>query len=113
EDVLVGGLGLRCADLGHTREGLVVEGGMMPARLAPGREMRKLREQDRSLKRVEPAVGPDFLVMVLLGAAVQPEFPEPGGEGVILGDDHSTVSPGPEILAREEGKAARCAQLSG
>ena len=50
--------------------------GIVDRVLAPlGRPLRKVRqlgEQDSGLERVEPRVGADFFVMVLLGAAVEP-----------------------------------------
>ena len=54
------------------------------------------------LHRVQPTVGPDFVVMVLPGAAMQPRPPQPTGQLVFLGEDHAAVSPPTEVLAGKE-----------
>ena len=51
----------------------VVVRGILPARRAPRREVRQLREQHGRLQRVEPAVVTDFVVVVGLHAAVHAE----------------------------------------
>src|SRR2546426_6139233 len=66
-----------------------VIGRMLAAPGGPGREVRQLGEQHGRLEAVEPRVRADLVVMVLLGATVQPQPAQPLGEGVVRGDHHT------------------------
>ena len=69
-------------------------------------------QEHGGLQRVQAAVGTDFLVVVLLGAAVGAQQPQPRGEFAVVGDRHAAVAPAAEVLAGEKGKCARPAQLT-
>ena len=76
EDVLVGRVHLRRADLRVAREGVACSGAALRWRgVAPLGQVGQLGQQHRGLQRVEPAVGAHLVVEVLPGPAVQPEPP--------------------------------------
>ena len=78
EDRLVGRIDERRRDAGEVREApVVVVRGVGAPLGAPRREMRQLGAQHRRLQRVEPAVEADFVVKVLLRAAVHAQALEP------------------------------------
>ena len=58
----------------------VIKRGVLAALGAPPCEMRQLGAQHRRLQRVEPAVVADFVVEVMLRAAVHPEALQAVGE---------------------------------
>src|ERR1051326_5086751 len=73
ENVLVGGVdGGRC-DMRVALKARVVPERLLPARGAPGGQEWQLGQEHGRLQRVESAVGTDFVVMVLLAAAVGTE----------------------------------------
>src|SRR6266540_2705903 len=90
KDVLVRWIHDGRLDLRHGRQRLRVVRGVLAALGRPPREVRQLGEQDRSLKGVEPRVGADLVVMVLLGTAVQSQLPEPIGCRIVRRDRKST-----------------------
>ena len=114
EDMIpVGGDGRyrhRCAG-----EHCVVAGGGGTARSVVFVEMAKLDPQDCRLKRIEPAVHPQDLVIIADAGTVRRNHAHPVGESGIVGDDHPSVAEASETLAREEADtpcSAETAELS-
>ena len=74
--------------------------------------MRQLRQQHRRLQAVEAGVGADFVVVVLLGAAVEAQLAQALGDRAVRRHHHAAVAPSTEVLAREEREARDPAQLA-
>src|ERR1043166_3968914 len=82
KDVLVGRVHGGRNDAAAPGEGRAVGGRLLAPRRAPALEERQLGEQDRRLERIEAAVGAHLVVMILPGAAVEPEPGHPLRERV-------------------------------
>ena len=112
EDVLVGRVDGRRAHVGVSGERLGVAARALGPGAAPSLEMRQLGQQHRGLERVEAAVVADLVVMILPGAAMQPEPAQPLGQLVVLRDHHPAVAEPAEVLAGEEREGADGAELA-
>ena len=80
KNVFVRRIGFRRTETGHTGKGSGVPGCALATHGAPSLEVWKLGEQHRGLDRVQPAVETHFLVVILLGAPVSAQTPEPLGQ---------------------------------
>src|SRR5260370_18744212 len=80
KNVLVGGIDRRGADGGEARQPRGVIGGMFPAPGGPGSEARGFAHPPGPLQAVEPPIGPDPVLVVLLRPPAHPRLPRPLGE---------------------------------
>jgi hypothetical protein len=73
----------------------------------------QLHTQHGRLQRVQPAVGPEHHVVVLVGAAAVVRHPAQAvDEGRVVRGDHPRVSVRPQVLAGVEAEAGRVAQAA-
>src|SRR5688572_4787899 len=84
-----------------------------PSRFAPRRQQAELHSKNRSLQRIQTKVAAYDLVIVLGTAPVDTQQSEQISTFLVMGDNHSSVSEGPKIFAREKREAAGQTHRSG
>jgi hypothetical protein len=93
----------------RVEEAAVAVGGL-PARGGPGVEVAELDAEHGRLKRVDPRVESDFVVVIFRLHAVDPEPGHLPCQSLVVGGDHPGIAEAAEVLRRVEAEGGGVAE---